>query len=75
MNAKLVKIIQGVMAVPAQKVTPESTFDSMGCDSLDIMDILIRCDDAFGIDLSLEEFDSAKTFGELDKTINEKVGV
>ncbi|MBP1737074.1 MAG: hypothetical protein H6Q60_955 [Oscillospiraceae bacterium] len=48
--------------VETDALTPETTFESIGLDSLAIVEILMNCEDEFGVEIELEE--NPKTIGE-----------
>lgn len=70
MNKKLTDIISEVMAVPTSRISAAMTFDDLGCDSLDKMDILMRCEDAFGVSFTMRKYDSTQNMGELERLLS-----
>ena len=50
-------------------ITPESTFQDLGVDSLDVAELVMNLEDDFGITIELDE--SVKTVGDMVKLIYE----
>ena len=74
--ARLSKILQEALRVEPARITPESTvFDDLGAESLDLLDIRFRVDDAFG--LKTKEGELIRSLGEglSDRDIQEKLTV
>ena len=60
----------------ADNVTPNSTFvDDLGADSLDIVELIMRFEDEFGIEIPDEKAEKIKTVSDvvkyIDGTVNE----
>ena len=53
--------------VDASNVTAESAFDTLGLDSLDLVELSVRIEDAYGIDI---EEDDLKDVTTVDKAID-----
>ena len=49
------------------EITPETTFSELDLDSLDFVDLTMSCEEAFDIELDIE--DPPKTIGELIEVI------
>ncbi|MEO5914832.1 MAG: acyl carrier protein [Luteolibacter sp.] len=56
----------------ADEVLPESTFTSLGFDSLDHVDLILDCEEQFGIEFTDEESASALTVHDLYQLILSK---
>ena len=56
------KVLQDGFEVDPAKVTPESTLASLGLDSLDTVEVVMQCEDEFGIEIDAES--SPTTVGE-----------
>ncbi len=55
------KILVDKYSVPAEKVTPESTIESLGLDSLDLIELLFEVEDEFSIRVPQEAGSALKT--------------
>ena len=60
---KLETIIADYKPVEAGSLTPETTFESLQLDSLDLVDMAMACEDAFGVTVEVNE--NLKTVGDL----------
>lgn len=65
---KVVEILVEAKDLEADKITTESTWDDLGLDSLDTVELVMNMEDAFGI--SLEMTEDMKTVGDVVKAID-----
>ena len=65
---KVVEILVEAKDLEADKVTMESTWDDLGLDSLDTVELVMNMEDAFSI--SLEMTEDMKTVGDAVKAID-----
>ena len=72
MYEKLVNYAAKQLELDASEITPDSTFESLGIDSLDIVEMIMDLESELGIDLDLEDQKIA-TFGELAEFIESKL--
>ena len=72
MYEKLVSYVVEQLEVDADNVTPESTFEDLGIDSLDIVEMIYTLESELGIELELED-QKITTLGELAAFIDSKV--
>ena len=72
MYEKLVSYAAKQLELEADEITPNSTFESLGIDSLDIVEMIMDLESELGVELDLEEQKIA-TFGELAAFIESKV--
>lgn len=68
---KLRKIIVSELGVEEAEVKPETTFEELGADSLDLTQIVVEVEDEF--DIQVEETDEFKTVGDVVKYIDSKL--
>jgi acyl carrier protein len=62
---KLTNIIVEVVGINADAIKPESKFiDDLGLDSLDVVELVMEVEEAFGIEITDEEADNTPTFAE-----------
>jgi len=55
MFEKLAKFAAEHLELDIDKITPESTFESLGIDSLDIIEMVMELEGELGIDLEIED--------------------
>lgn len=55
MYEKLVDYISRQMDIDAAEIKPESTFESLGIDSLDIVEMVMDLESELGIELEMED--------------------
>ena len=72
MYDKLVSYATKQLELDAAEITPDSTFESLGIDSLDIVEMIMDLEGELGIELDLEDQKIA-TFRELADFIEAKV--
>ena len=72
MYEKLVSFAAKQLELDVAEITPDSTFESLGIDSLDIMELVMDLESELGIELELEDQKIA-TFGELAEFIDSKL--
>ena len=68
---KILKILTENDDIDASSVTPESTFEDFGMDSLDVAAVMVRLGDEF--DVTVEPSEGIKTLGDVVEYI-EKAG-
>ena len=56
----------------ASEITPDSTFESLGIDSLDIVEMIMDLETELGVELEMEG-QQISTFGELAEFIDSKL--
>ena len=72
MYEKLVSYAAKQLELDVEEITPDSTFESLGIDSLDIVEMIMDLETELGIELELEDQQIA-TFGELAAFIDSKL--
>ena len=72
MYEKLVSYAVKQLELDASEITPESSFESLGIDSLDVVEMIMDLESELGVELDLEDQKIA-TFGELAAFIESKV--
>ena len=72
MYEKLVSYAAKQLDLDPAEITPESTFESMGIDSLDIVEMIMDLEGELGVELDLEDQKIA-TFQELADFIDSKL--
>ena len=54
-SAKVIEIIAQKLKVDKNSVTPTSTLQDLGADSLDLVEIVMRLEEVFGIEINDED--------------------
>ena len=72
MYEKLVSFAAKQLELDVAEITPDSTFESLGIDSLDIVEMIMDLESELGVELDLED-QKITTFGELAAFIDSKV--
>ena len=72
MYEKLVAYAAKQLELDIDEITPESTFESLGIDSLDIVEMIMDLETELGVELEMEG-QQISTFGELAEFIESKL--
>ena len=72
MYEKLVSYAARQLELDIDEITPDSTLESLGVDSLDIVEMIMDLESELGIELEMED-QKITTFGELAQFIETKV--
>lgn len=72
MYEKLVSYAVKQLELSADEITPDSTFESLGIDSLDVVEMIMDLETELGVELEMENQKIA-TFGELADFIESKL--
>ena len=72
MFEKLVNYAARQLELDASEITPDSTFESLGIDSLDIVEMIMDLESELGIELDMEDQKIA-TFQELADFVESKL--
>ncbi len=72
MYDKLVELAAKQLELDPEEITPSSTFDSLGIDSLDIVEMIMELETKLGVELDLED-QKITTFGELAEFVESKL--
>ena len=73
MFEKLAKYASKQLELDVTEITPDSTFESLGIDSLDVVEMIMDLETELGIELDMEDQKIA-TFQELADFIESKLG-
>jgi acyl carrier protein len=60
-SSKVIDLIAGELNVNKQEIRQESTFNDMGADSLDMVEIIMKLEEQFGIEISDDQAERLKT--------------
>ena len=72
MYEKLVSYAAKQLELDVDEITPDSTFESLGIDSLDIVEMIMDLETELGVELEMED-QKISTFQELADFIETKV--
>ena len=72
MYEKLVSYAANQLELNPDDITRDSTFESLGIDSLDIVEMIMDLESELGVELDLED-QKITTFGELTEFIESKL--
>ena len=72
MYDKLVKYAAKQLELEASEIKPDSTFESLGIDSLDIVELIMDLESELGVELDMED-QKISTFKELADFIESKL--
>ena len=72
MYEKLVKYAAKQLEIEASDIHPDSTFESLGIDSLDIVEMIMDLESELGVELDMED-QKITTFQELADFIDSKL--
>ncbi len=72
MYEKLVAYASRQLELDVEEITPTSTFESLGIDSLDIVEMIMDLETELGVELDMED-QQITTFGELAAFIDSKI--
>lgn len=72
MYDRLVKYAAKQLELEASEISPDSTFESLGIDSLDIVEMIMDLENELGVELDMEDQKIA-TFQELADFIENKM--
>ena len=72
MYDKLVKYAAKQLEIDASDIRPDSTFESLGIDSLDIVEMIMDLESELGIELDMED-QTITTFQELADFVESKL--
>ena len=67
---KVVEIIAEKLSMSPDVIKATSTFKDLGADSLDIVEVIMNFEEAFGIEIKDEEAEKIKTVGEAVELIH-----
>ena len=72
MFEKIANYLSRQMDVPVESITDETTFESLGIDSLDTVEMLMDLEEELNVDLELEE--KLSTVGEFVAFVEDRIG-
>jgi acyl carrier protein len=74
-DAKVKEIIVEELGVEESEVTPEASFiEDLGADSLDTVELIMKFEEEFDIDIADEEAEKLTTVGKAIEYLKQKLG-
>jgi len=70
---KIAGVIAEHVGSDVSEITEATTFESLGVDSLDIVEMVMKFEEELGVELELELDEKFETVGELAKFVESKV--
>ena len=71
MFEKIQSYLSTQLDIDAEQITEDTTFESLGIDSLDMVEMLTELEEELGVELEMEE--KVSTVGELAEFIKKKI--
>ncbi|XCP86243.1 acyl carrier protein [Roseburia hominis] len=69
MVEKVKAIVAEGLGITVENMTEETTFESLGADSLDLMDMVMSFEDEFQVEIDTEAIGDLKTIGDVVRYI------
>ncbi|MGN0653749.1 MAG: acyl carrier protein [Oscillospiraceae bacterium] len=69
---RIIKVIASHLEMEESEITEATTFEDLGVDSLDAVEIMMELEDEFGVEVKAEE--AGKSVKELADYLNAKLG-
>lgn len=73
MFEKIAAYLASQMDIPAEDITRETTFESLGIDSLDMVEMVMELEEELGVELNTED-KKLTTVGELVEFVESQAG-
>lgn len=70
-NSKVIVIVAEILNVDATTIKPDTSFESLGADSLDMLQIIMKLEETFGVEIDDEQAAEIKTVGEAATSIQQ----
>lgn len=68
---KVISIVSEVLGIESEKITSADTFDDLYVDSLDLVEIIIECEQELGYPIKDDKVQNLKTVGDLVNLIKD----
>lgn len=68
---KVISIVSEVLGIESEKITSADTFDDLYIDSLDLIEIIIECEQEFGYPIKDDKVQNLKTVEDLVNLIKD----
>lgn len=68
---KVVALVADKLNVSADEITPETTFEDLGADSLDVVELVMALEEEFDLEISDDDADKIASIGDAVDYIKE----
>ncbi|EQC50082.1 acyl carrier protein [Bacteriovorax sp. BSW11_IV] len=73
MEEKVIKLVSDATKIDIAKIKPETSFvDDLNLDSLDIVELMMKMEDEFGVEIPEEDAEGLKTVNDVVAYIEKK---
>ena len=73
LQEKIVKLISDATKVDAANINGETSFvDDLNLDSLDMVELMMKMEDEFGVEIPEDDAENLKTIGDITKYLEAK---
>ena len=72
MFEKIAAYLAEQLAIPVGDIRPDTSFDDLGIDSLDTVEMIMDLEEELGVDIEID--DQITTVGELASYVDSKIG-
>lgn len=69
---KIIELVVIKLNIDKTKITSDATLQALGADSLDIVELIMRLEDQFGIEINDEDAEQLKTLSDLVDYVHER---
>ncbi len=70
---RIYQIVADQLTRPVTEVTPDKSFESVGADSLDRVEIVMKVEEVFDVELDDDELEKLKTIGDFARYVAARV--
>ena len=72
MLEKVIAIVAEGLGVEASNLNAETTFESLGADSLDLFELVMALEDEYSVEIPAEDLQNLATVGDVMKYLKDK---
>lgn len=67
------ELLRTQLEIEEDKINAETTFDELGADSLDLIDVVSDIESEYEVEIADSDFDKIKTVGDILKLLGERL--
>ena len=71
---KIQSVIADQLNIPLNKITPTTTFEELGADSLDIFQVITELEEIYGMEFDTADADKIKSVGDAVDYVQKALG-